>query len=110
MARARFRLGKSTSEIPWYVCEENYVCDGEQGHATQVGVNVVTVQTRAVLLDDPFSAYGYPDDQVSDGRRHGTARALSYSQGPYANMTVAGPFQMDVVDPTRTRSRTSRSR
>jgi RHS repeat-associated protein len=70
-AVATLRLGRLTSEIPYYTCERasgctcpqgEEDCDHDQvGYATQVGMNLVTASSGPAVLGEPFTAFGYPE-------------------------------------------------
>jgi RHS repeat-associated protein len=78
-AVATLQLGRLTGEIPRYVCEEPFTCtcpDDEPdctpdsagvGHATQVGLNLVTASSGGVVLAQPFTSVGFPEKAPVEG-------------------------------------------
>ena len=69
-AVAVLQLGEHTNEIPRYVCEEPYTCTCPAtgdcdpdvvGHATQVGMNLVSVRSGAAIVHEPFTAFALPE-------------------------------------------------
>jgi RHS repeat-associated protein len=94
-AEARLLLGQKTDLIPRYVTLE-----GEE-HATQVGLNLVTVVSGTASLAGPFFAWGYPDDRFDGTNRYATLTNLSPDANPsvHANLAVAGRASIAVDDP-----------
>ncbi len=94
------RLGERTCDWPLYTCETGITCDGENGHATQIGLNMVTAYTATAVLDGPFEAYGFPDDRGEGGERKGDYYLQYATNGGWCpNKRVAGPLLLGVKDP-----------
>ena len=112
-AIATLQLGRLTSEIPRYTCEAPFKCtcpEGEEdcdhdaaeiGYATQVGLNLVTAWSGAVVLAEPFTAIGFPDRPPVEGApgeywvHIGLAAPPTYNP---VNLTVADRLAISVTD------------
>lgn len=107
-ATVGLRLGVHTGDMPRYICETGIdccdleadpTCQGDEtGHATQVGLNLVTAFTTTAILEEPFNAFGYPDRGCAS--EAGCPARFEYvSEGGYVpNMRVAGLVVWKVVD------------
>jgi len=107
-AVAFLRLGRKTSLIPRFFCEDGLRCTCPEGeicepasldHFTQVGVNLVTARAGAVVLAEPFTAIGMPDDRF-DGQNRFVDVALGTAPQfpPFANLTVPDRLNVAVTD------------
>jgi RHS repeat-associated protein len=112
-AVATLQLGRLTSEIPYYTCESPFTCtcppgqddcDRDRngiGYATQVGMNLVTVSSGAVVLAEPFSAFGFPERPPVEGKPGEVWVHVSLAASPASNpvnLTVADRLSLRVTD------------
>jgi RHS repeat-associated protein len=101
-ATAVLRLGRTTGEIPRYVCEEPYTCTcpevgecnrEEVGYTTRVGMNLVTARSGDVDLAEPFTTFGFPEKRPADGRP-----GVFWAYVGLAAPPVLNPVNLTVVD------------
>ena len=112
-AVATLQLGRLTSEIPYYTCEAPFTCtcpEGEEdcdhdeaeiGYATQVGMNLVTASSGAVVLAEPFTAFGFPERPPVEDKPGEFWVHLSLAAPPASNpvnLTVADRLALRVTD------------
>ncbi len=95
------RLGRKTADNPVFVCEEGRNCAaGGQDEYTQMGLNVVAVQSGTAVLREPFTHLGKPDDGCG-AQGQGCTATLTLTtpaSGPAANLQVAGLMGVRVED------------
>src|SRR6266545_912239 len=101
-AEATLTLGKSTSEIPRFVCLGSVECSNDtETYATQVGLNLVSATSGGAVLGDPFYAYGVPDerDPTRPGKQAAYLRiAGGFDDGSLSTLRVAALLAIDVRD------------
>ncbi|HEX9185465.1 MAG TPA: hypothetical protein VGB87_00200, partial [Vicinamibacteria bacterium] len=109
-AVAELRLGRQTGEIPRYTCEEPFTCtcpSGEEcdrdevGHATQVGMNLVTARSGDALLAEPFTAFGFPERPPVEGEPGAVQVYWRLASPPTYNpvsLTVVDRMALEVTD------------
>ncbi len=91
-AEAGLVLGKLTGEIPRFFLEEG------DTYATQVGLNLVSAYAGGVAVDEPFSAFGRPDDRF-DGTRHADIKWQSITRMTLnGRLEAAGNMNVAVTD------------
>lgn len=100
-AGANLRLGKTTADNPVFVCEEGRNCGaGGQDEYTQMGLNVVGVQSGAAAMPEPFTHLGKPDDGCNAQGQGCTATLTLTTPASQsaANLQVAGLMGVRVED------------
>ena len=93
-ARARFRLGTTTRDNRFFVRENT-----DDKFLTQVGAYRVTAEAGGVALEDPFTAFAFPNDEVDERGRHG--RLLLVSGRQQSGLPLQSPnlaMWVEVVD------------
>jgi RHS repeat-associated protein len=112
-AVASLRLGQRTGEIPRYTCEAPFTCTcpvGEEdcsadaagvGYTTQVGLNLVTASSGAVVLAEPFTAIGFPERVPVEGTPGAIRVFMGLAVPPQynpVNLTVPDRLALSVAD------------
>jgi RHS repeat-associated protein len=90
-ASVTLRLGTNTSLIPRFTClTERWDCTQEDRYLTQVGLNLVTARAGNVVLAEPFTGVGLPDDKYDGEFIYAFLEATSTeSESPWYNLSVA---------------------
>ena len=93
-ARVLFRLGETTRDNRRFVREN----PGDE-FLTQVGMYRVTAEAGGVALEDPITAFAFPNAEVDEDGRHGRLVAISGRGGAgFPLATPAVPMWVDVRD------------
>ena len=98
-AVAVLQLGEHTNEVPRYVCEDPYTCTcpatgdcdpDAVGHATQVGMNLVSVRSGAAIVHEPFTAFALPERPPVPGVEGAFRVAVGLATPPQRNPVNLG--------------------
>jgi RHS repeat-associated protein len=90
-ASVTLRLGTNTGLIPRFTClTERWDCTQEGRYLTQVGLNLVTARAGNMVLAEPFTGVGLPDDKYDGEFMYALLEATSTeSESPWYNLSVA---------------------